>query len=209
MLRVVPWEERLALQHLRKDTPNGPNVNGRGVIHPGAQYLWCAVPTGTNVLGHRTRLKLLREAHARQAEVTNLQVTVAVHQQIPGFQITVDHLCRVDVLHATQDLVEKKLTVVVRQTLLGFQDRCQIRFHQLRDHVDVLEVMLRAGEEDVPHIDEVLVPQVAQDPELPQSALREGDVLEGILDLLHGNALLGFLILSCTNDAIGPLTHLL
>ena len=24
---------------LRKDTPNGPNVNGRGVIHPGAQYL--------------------------------------------------------------------------------------------------------------------------------------------------------------------------
>lgn len=59
----------------------------------------------------------------------DLEVTGGVDEQVGGFQVPVQHISRVDVLQASQDLVEKVADVVVAQ-LLGLQQLVQVRLHQ-------------------------------------------------------------------------------
>lgn len=59
----------------------------------------------------------------------DLEVTGGVDEQVRGFQVPVQHISRVDVLQASQDLVEKVADVVVAQ-LLGLQQLVQVRLHQ-------------------------------------------------------------------------------
>mmetsp|Transcript_52402 Transcript_52402/g.162021 ORF Transcript_52402/g.162021 Transcript_52402/m.162021 type:complete len:362 (-) Transcript_52402:63-1148(-) len=207
MLRVVAREKRLPPQHLRKDAADGPDVDGSGVVDPGAEDLRCPVPARADVLRHGARLELLvRKAHARKPKVTDFEVAICVNKQVPGLEVAVDHLRRVHVLHAAEDLVEEELAVVIRKGLRALQDGSEVRLHELGDHVDVLKVLLDTGQKDAPHINQILVPQVPQDPELPQRPLGESDVLKGILDLFDRDVLIGHLILCSADDAIRTLT---
>ena len=45
----------------------------------------------------------------------------------------------VDVLQASQNLVDEELDVFVRERLVGLNDLSQVRFHELRDHIDLLK----------------------------------------------------------------------
>ena len=47
--------------------------------------------------------------------------------------------CGVDVLHASEDLVDEELDVIVAQ-LLRFHNVVQVRSHQMGDEVDVREL---------------------------------------------------------------------
>jgi len=51
----------------------------------------------------------------------------------------------VDVAQASEELVEEKLRVLVRQRLLGPDDLVQIGVHELVEHVDVVESRWRRG----------------------------------------------------------------
>mmetsp|Transcript_73848 Transcript_73848/g.225858 ORF Transcript_73848/g.225858 Transcript_73848/m.225858 type:complete len:298 (-) Transcript_73848:290-1183(-) len=167
LLRVVPRVQGLAHVHLGEDAADRPDVDGARVVGPGAQHLGRPVPPRADVLRHRAHPALVGEAHARQAEVADLQVAIAVDEQIARLQVPVDDLRRVHVLHAPQDLVQEELAVVVRERLGRPQRRGQVGLHQLRDDVDLLELRLLAGDEDVLDLHEVLVLQVPQDPKLP------------------------------------------
>ena len=59
----------------------------------------------------------------------DLEVTGGVDEQVGGLQVAVQHVGRVDVLQAAQDLVEEVADVVVAQ-LLGLQQLVQVRLHQ-------------------------------------------------------------------------------
>mmetsp|Transcript_96378 Transcript_96378/g.201361 ORF Transcript_96378/g.201361 Transcript_96378/m.201361 type:complete len:223 (-) Transcript_96378:524-1192(-) len=205
VLRVVARKEGRSLQHLRENAPDRPNVNGRRVVHPRAQYLRCSIPAGAHILGHGTSLKVLVKIHSGQAEVADFEITVRIHQQVPRFQIAMDNLCRMNVLHPAKNLIEEKLAVVVRQCLRTFQDRRQVSFHELRNNVNVLETFLQTRQENAPDINEVFMPQVSQDAKLSQSPFCKGDVLEGVFDLFYGDVFIPLLVLSCANDAIRPL----
>lgn len=59
----------------------------------------------------------------------DLEVTSGVDEQVWGLQVAVQHVGWVDVLQASQDLVEEVADVVVAQ-LLGLQQLVQVRLHQ-------------------------------------------------------------------------------
>lgn len=54
---------------------------------------------------------------ARQTKVTNREVAVGVDEQVRRLQVSMQHVGAVDVLEATQQLVDKVLQVLVRQSL--------------------------------------------------------------------------------------------
>jgi len=69
-------------------------------------YLRSAVPTRGNVVGHGGDLALeLGVVDAGEAEVANLQVAVAVHQQVARLHVPVNHVGRVQILEPPQDLI--------------------------------------------------------------------------------------------------------
>ena len=57
--------------------------------------------------------------------------------------------CRVDVLHAPENLVDEELDVVVGE-LLRLDDVVEVGAHEVRDEVEVVELgKIRRGSEDV------------------------------------------------------------
>lgn len=60
---------------------------------------------------------------------TDLQVAGSVQQQVARFEVTMQHVRRVDVLQTSQDLIEEVTDMVITQ-LLCLQQLIQIRLHQ-------------------------------------------------------------------------------
>ena len=101
----------------------------------GAHHLGRAVPAGDDVLGQIRRVPF-REATS-QTKVTDFEVAIRIEQQIGGFEVTMQHVGRVNVLHATQSLVDEVLDVVVSERVLGINNLVQIRVHEIHDHVNI------------------------------------------------------------------------
>lgn len=100
---ILAREQGLAVQHLGKDTAGTPDVDLDVILLPSKHDLRGAVVARRHVAGH------LRVLNARQAEVTDLQVAVLVHENITRLQVPVDDAGRVDILEPAQDLVEEVL----------------------------------------------------------------------------------------------------
>jgi hypothetical protein len=135
-----------------------------------------------------------------------LEIAVGVQQQVRRLQVAVQHVGRVEGLERAQrlrtntigsrpsaapprgvgkasrrsartHLVDKVLAVVVAQ-LLRADHAVQVRLHQLLHEVHLPEVRERRRLEDVEDRDHVLVPEVAQQPDLAQRAEAEHRVVE-------------------------------
>ena len=61
-----------------------------------------------------------------QAKVAYLKVTVFVNQQVLGLYIAVDHSRRVDVLQASQQLVQEELFVLPSYLVVGSHHVVQV-----------------------------------------------------------------------------------
>jgi hypothetical protein len=115
------------------DTYKGAGQRTRfGVVLEAEHDLGRAVPPRRDVLGHvpGILLGINREA-AREAEIANLQLAVGVDEQVARLEIAVQHVGRVDVLEAAQNLVDEGLEVGVGERLAGADDSCQVTLHQL------------------------------------------------------------------------------
>lgn len=103
-----------------------------GVALEAQHDLRSTVPSGGDVLGHVTGILLGVDGETtRQTEITDLQFAVGIHQQVSGFQISVEDVGRVDVLETAEDLVDEGLEMGIGQRLSGADDRSEIAFHQL------------------------------------------------------------------------------
>mmetsp|Transcript_28317 Transcript_28317/g.83162 ORF Transcript_28317/g.83162 Transcript_28317/m.83162 type:complete len:375 (-) Transcript_28317:10-1134(-) len=204
---VLTWEERLPPEELCKDAPHRPHVDGLRVLLPRQHDFRCPVPPRGHVLRHEPRVVLFGVCHAREAEVTHLEVAVAVEEEVGRLQVPVEHVCRVDVFEAAKDLVEEVLAVVVGERLRRRDDLVQVCVHELRDNVHILKHVQRARPEDVLDLDHVLVSEVAQDLDLPQGALRVCQVVEGLGDLLDGHFLARPIVKRRAHDAIGAVAY--
>ena len=88
-----------------------------------------------------------------KTKVANFEHTVRINEEISRFDVSVDDLCRVQVLDTSQDLVEKYFNVVLGQVLRRYYDLVQIRLHEFSDHVDLLkEVYVGRLKETKKHI---------------------------------------------------------
>ena len=86
--------ERLAcvrtMSHLAKDAAATPHINTIAVIGRAKQNLGRAVPSGSDIIRQRGLRRRLALRHAStQPEVADLDVAVAVQQQIRGLDVAV------------------------------------------------------------------------------------------------------------------------
>jgi len=89
---ILPWEKRLALQHLRKDTSSTPDINLNIVFLPCKHNLRGSVVSRRNIASH------LGVLNTGQTEVADLQIAVLIDQDVAGLEIAMDNACGVDIL---------------------------------------------------------------------------------------------------------------
>ncbi|WVZ69484.1 hypothetical protein U9M48_018260, partial [Paspalum notatum var. saurae] len=149
--------------------------------------------------------KRIVERHPSKAKITNLELAVAVSQNVLGLEVPVEDTCGVDVLHASEQLVEEELVVLGREVVVGLDDLVEVGLHELEDDVDVAELAARGREHDVLDLDDVRVAQQAEQLDLAEDAGGVGDVLEDVVDLLDGDALAGAGVDGGGDDAVAAL----
>lgn len=92
---ILSREQRLALQHLCKDTSRTPDVNLDIIFLPCEHDLGGSVVSRGDISGH------LRILNTSEAEIANLEIAVLVDEDVAGLEITMDDACRVDILETT------------------------------------------------------------------------------------------------------------
>ena len=79
-----------------------------GVTLKAEHDLGCSIPTCGHVLCHEAPVLLWVDREASgQAKVTNLELAVRINQKIARFEISMQNICRVDVLESTEDLIDE------------------------------------------------------------------------------------------------------
>jgi len=101
----------------------------------------CSVPTSHHVF-RKPFLNLLLLVASGKAEITNLEFTALVEENVTGLEITMDDVGGVEVEAATEELVHEVLHVLVREFLSGVDHSVHVRLHQLRDDVNILVACL-------------------------------------------------------------------
>jgi len=77
----------------------------------------CTVPTSGDVFGHETGFGsrgFRRLDRASKAEITDLEITVGIEQQVGGFEVSMYNISGVQRLEGTQGLVDEVLGVIIR-----------------------------------------------------------------------------------------------
>ena len=69
-----------------------------------------------------------------EATTMHLQITSGVQEEVAGLEVSVQHIGRVDVLEASQDLVEEVANMIVAQ-VLSFEQFVQVSLHQCLHNV--------------------------------------------------------------------------
>mmetsp|Transcript_17459 Transcript_17459/g.23554 ORF Transcript_17459/g.23554 Transcript_17459/m.23554 type:complete len:332 (+) Transcript_17459:378-1373(+) len=172
-------KQGLAAYELGENAANAPNVDRRRVLSPGEDDLGGAVPACGDVVreGSLRRHQGL-DVGARKPKVTDLQIAVAVDQEITRLQVTMKNSARVNVLEPAQDLVQEKLDVLVAEHLIRFDNLGKVSLHQVRNYVQLVELLQRLWLQDALDRKHVLVGEQAHDLELTERAQSENFVLE-------------------------------
>ena len=92
---ILSREQRLALQHLGKDTPRTPDVNLDIIFLPCEHNLWGSVVSGGDVSGHLWIL------NTGETEIADLEITVLIDEDVGRLEIPMDDTCRMDILETT------------------------------------------------------------------------------------------------------------
>jgi hypothetical protein len=81
---IFAREERLALEHLGKNTAYTPDVNLNVVLLPCEHNFRRPVVSRGNISGH------LWVLDTRETEIANLKIAILVDENVTGFEVTVD-----------------------------------------------------------------------------------------------------------------------
>jgi len=193
---ILSREERLALEHLSKDAASTPNVNLNVVLLPREHNLRCAVISRRDIAGH------LGVLYAGKAEITDLEITVLVDEDVAGLEVAMDDSGRVYVFQTTHNLVEEVLDELLLERPRSEQS-VQVGAEKLSDEVDVLE----GRNEDVAERNDILVSKVLEELEFTVCALGQDGGTEGLHDLLDSDILVCQLIAGGANEAKGSHSH--
>lgn len=114
VLLVLCWQQGLAADQFTEDAPHTPDIDGSRVLLPRQDDLGSTVPSSCDVVGKKRRGRHQSvDIGSCKTKVADLEVTVAIHEDVAWFQITVDDAAAVDVLQSTEDLVKEEPDVVV------------------------------------------------------------------------------------------------
>ena len=105
---------------------------GFGVALERKHNLRGSVPSCCNIFSHVACVFFRVDAETSgQTKITNLKLTVGVNEQVTRLEITMQDVGAVDVLQATENLVDKGLEVGIGQRLARTDDSSKIALHEL------------------------------------------------------------------------------
>jgi hypothetical protein len=96
---VLAGEQRLALQHLSEDAASTPDIHFHIILLPCEHDFRRSVVSRGDIAGH------LRVLYTCQAEIADLEVAIFVHEDVGGFEVSVDDAGRVDVFQTALGFV--------------------------------------------------------------------------------------------------------
>jgi len=139
---VLGRQKGFAGDEFSQDAPHRPDVDFACILLLRQNDFRSSIPTSRDVVCHLSRLsKQVRDVRSGQAEVAYFQVTITVDQQVARLEISVKNARRVEVLKATQDLVEEELDVLFRQGLVGFNYLGEVSFHEFSHNVEFVQFL--------------------------------------------------------------------
>lgn len=197
----VAREERLARAHLGKDAADGPHVDARRVLAAAEENLGGAVPERDDLVGVGAQGDA---KGAGETEISELQVAVAVDEQVLRLEVAVEHTVAVAVADALAQLAHELSDDSIAQaqpaqrgagslwqglaaTAVGNGQRLhvllEIQVEELKDEVQLVAV----GVDNVEETHDVGVAHLLEQRDLADGGRRNTLVLGLEPDLLERN----------------------
>ena len=83
----------LSFHKLSHETAKTPHINRLFIMRNRKKYLWCPVPSGSNIISHDSRLKrVIFFQRSDQTKITKLNMTVLINKNIRRFEISMNDL---------------------------------------------------------------------------------------------------------------------
>ena len=118
------------------EEPNTPGDAHLGVLLKRQHDLGRTVPASSDIFGHEAGFGsrwFRRLDRAGETEITNLEVTVGIQQQVGWLEVPMYNIGGVQGLESAQGLVDEVLGVIIRQVLCS-DHAVHIGLHELLDY---------------------------------------------------------------------------
>lgn len=180
----ISREERVPGHDLREETPDRPDVDLPPVLRIPHEQLRRPVPPRRDVV--RVNLSVGRE-QSGETEIAEFDHSQTRHQNVLRLDVAMYNIVLMAKLRPPDYLKDVFPALVLPEAAL---DRFQLVEQSV---VKVFEDQVKPPfpPEDLDHVHEVLVPQLLQHPDLPQSHFPHRQVLFGLDELLDGHQLAG------------------
>mmetsp|Transcript_51757 Transcript_51757/g.77228 ORF Transcript_51757/g.77228 Transcript_51757/m.77228 type:complete len:264 (+) Transcript_51757:363-1154(+) len=133
---VGATQETRSTKHFCNDTPNAPHINLGVVLMSTEQQLGRTIPQRDDSVCETLHVAVPATS---QTPIGNLELASAVHKQVAGLQVAVDHLVSVHIVTTTKQLLRPRLYVILAQTNFGrFQNASQIILQIFKHHEHIL-----------------------------------------------------------------------
>mmetsp|Transcript_40085 Transcript_40085/g.100317 ORF Transcript_40085/g.100317 Transcript_40085/m.100317 type:complete len:274 (-) Transcript_40085:80-901(-) len=154
-------EQRTTQQHFSKDAADAPDVD-LVTVQPGeVEQLRRPIPDGDDLRRHGP---VGRAVAASQTEITQLDLTFCVDEDVCRRQIPVNEIPRVHDLQTLQYLLHHALDVRLSQLRMGTQKLLEIGVHEIHHQVDEVALGIHI---DQPH--DVFVSDFLHDFDFPEN----------------------------------------
>ena len=210
---------------------NNCALTGFGVALERKHDLRSSVPSRCNIFSHVACVFFRVDTETSgQTEIANLKLAVGVNEQVTRLKITMQDVGAVDVLQATENLVDEGLEVGVGQRLARTNDGGKIALHELFRldvsmisfvlgctlilsltlvQVCLIEVVRSRNVHVVQAGDVSVAAEVLQQLDLAQGTLGQNLLGEDICDLLESDALASVVVGGSADNAERALAELL
>ena len=91
---VVSWEEGRPTEKFREDAPDGPDIQGVGVVRRVQNDFRGTVPTGNDIFCQSGCALFIA---AGKTEIADFEIAILIKQEVTRFQIAMNNIGRVDV----------------------------------------------------------------------------------------------------------------
>ena len=140
-----------------------------------------------------------------KSKIADFKSAVRIDEDVAGFEIPVDDLGWVKVLHALENLVHNVAVMQIFEDLLS-DSVVEISLHEFEYQIEIFVIL---GPNDIVHFDDVGVGQFMQIYDLAIGSLGVDRVLKGIEYFFQGQGLVCFAVDDLPNVSVCTWAHLL
>ncbi|BAT13564.1 Os11g0271675 [Oryza sativa Japonica Group] len=101
----------------------------------------------------------ITESNSCKAKITYFELTISICQNIFWFKISNIPITCMYVLQSSKQLIEEKLVVFWSQVVVGLYNLVQIRLHEFKNNINVLEFSPRRRKQNMFYFHDIWVSQ--------------------------------------------------